>query len=132
MADLCGWSLALPDTTVRFSPPAVDDGLVVVGASDGLLRAFDPATGELRWSFEVDEAFAAAPLMTPERVYIGSMAGKVYGVDRATGEVLWEHRLRGRVKSALAARDGFLIVLSEPHFVYLFRSASVGDHEGSL
>ncbi|MFQ5571872.1 MAG: PQQ-binding-like beta-propeller repeat protein [Rhodothermales bacterium] len=126
------WTFALPDTTIRFAAPAVDGDLLVVGASDGLLRALDTATGALRWSFKVSAALTAAPLLTPRHVYIGSMGRMLYAVDRETGAKQWEHQLRGRVKSALAARDGYLVVLSEPHFVYLFRSTSAPDHAASL
>ncbi len=121
------WQVDLPDTTVRFSAPAVDGTLVVVGASDGALRAFDTATGEPRWVFRNDAALTAAPLLTPNTVYVGSMGRSLFAIDRATGALQWEQLLKGRVKSALAARDGYLVVLSEPHFVYLFKSASAAD-----
>jgi outer membrane protein assembly factor BamB len=121
------WQVTLPDTTVRFSTPAVDGALVVVGASDGKLRAFDTATGDLRWTFENDAALTAAPLLTPNTVYVGSMGRLLFAIDRATGVAKGQLELKGRVKSALAARDGYLVVLAEPRFVYLFKSASVSD-----
>ena len=121
------WEVALPDTTVRFSAPAVDGDLVVVGASDGALRGFDTTTGELRWIFQNADALAATPLLTPTTVYIGSMGRMLFAIDRETGTSQWEWQLRGRVKSALASRDGYLVVLSEPRFVYLFKSASAID-----
>ncbi len=118
------WRYALADTTVRFASPAVADGLVFFGGTDGILRALDAATGETRWQFGVDEAFAAAPLVTRDLVYIGSLGRMLYAVDRRTGEQRWETELRGRVKSALAAKDGHLVVLTEPRYVYLFRPAA--------
>ena len=121
------WEVVLPDTTVRFSAPAVNDDLVVVGASDGALRAFDTATGALRWTFQNADALAATPLLTPGTVYVGSMGRMLFAIDRETGASRWERQLRGRVKSALATRDGYLVVLSEPRFVYLFKSASATD-----
>lgn len=121
------WDFVLPDTTVRFTAPAVDGSLVVVGASDGALRAFDAATGALRWTFHNDAALQATPLITPHTVYVGTMAHSLFAIDRETGARTWEQQLRGRVKSALAARDGYLVVLSEPRFVYLFKSSSAID-----
>ena len=70
---------------------------------------------------------AATPLLTPNTVYVGTMGQSLLAIDRESGALLWEQRLRGRVKSALAARDGYLVVLSEPRFVYLFKSASATD-----
>ena len=121
------WDYALPDTTVHFTTPAVDGSLVVVGASDGTLRAFDADTGAIRWTFHNDAALRAAPLLTPHTVYVGSMAYSLFAIDRETGDPKWEQQLRGRVKSALVARDGYLVVLSEPRFVYLFKSSSAVD-----
>ncbi len=121
------WQMTLPDTTVHFNTPAVDDGLVVVGASDGFLRAFDASSGDLLWTFEDDAALRSTPLLTPTMVYIGSMRRALFAIDRTTGALQWEHELRGRVKSAFAARDGHLVVLAEPRFVYLFKSASARD-----
>lgn len=121
------WQVELPDTTVRFTAPAVDGSLVVVGASDGTLRAFDKATGEQQWIFHNDAALTATPLLTPNTVYVGSMGRSLFAIDRATGALQWEQVLKGRVKSAFAARDGYLVVLSEPRFVYLFKSASAAN-----
>jgi len=125
------WEYALPDTTVHFTTPAVDGSLVVVGASDGALRAFDAATGTLHWTFRNDAALRATPLLTPHTVYIGNMAHSLFAIDRETGARKWEQQLRGRVKSAFAARDGYLVVLSEPRFVYLFKSSSAADDVAS-
>ena len=121
------WHFTLPDTTVHFTAPAVDGSLVVVGASDGALRAFDAVTGTLRWTFQNDAALRATPLLTPQTVYIGNMAHSLFAIDRETGTLKWEQQLKGRVKSALAARNGYLVVLSEPRFVYLFKSSSAAD-----
>lgn len=125
------WQVALPDTTVRFTAPAVDGSLVVVGASDGALRAFDAATGTQRWLFQDAAALTATPLLTPSAVYIGNMGHSLFAVDRQTGALEWEGELRGRVKSALAAREGYLVVLSEPRFVYLFKSSSASSDVAS-
>ncbi len=122
------WRFAVPDTTVRFSAPAVGGEVVIFGASDGTLRALEAATGRLRWSFDAGAALAAAPLLTAETVYVGSMGQKLIALDRQTGTLKWEQELKGRVKSALAARGGYLVVLTEPRFVYLFKSTSAISH----
>jgi outer membrane protein assembly factor BamB len=125
------WQVTLPDTTVRFTAPAVDGSLVVVGASDGALRAFDASTGAQQWLFQDAAALTATPLLTPNTVYIGNMGHSLFAVNRQTGRLRWKGDLKGRVKSALAARDGYLVVLSEPRFVYLFQSASVSSDVAS-
>lgn len=118
------WKLTLPDTTVRFTKPARDDDLLVLGGTDGILRALSPASGKELWTFRSADALTAAPFLTPRTIYVGSMGGMLYGVDRNLGVLQWEEKLRGRVKSALAAKDGSLVVLAEPRYVYLFASST--------
>lgn len=118
------WTLTLPDTTVRFTRPAIDGDFLVLGGTDGILRALSSASGKERWTFRSADALAAAPFVTPHTVYVGSMGGVLYGVDRNMGVLRWEEELRGRVKSALAAKDGGLVVLAEPRYVYLFASST--------
>jgi outer membrane protein assembly factor BamB len=117
------WVFEVPDPTVRLAAPALSGGDLVFGGSDGVLRAVDPATGAVRWTFEAPDAITAPPLITRSTVYVGTMGRMLYGVDRSTGAKRWEHRLKGRVKSPMAAREGILVVLTEPHEVYLFRPA---------
>ncbi len=117
------WQAAVQDTSVRLSSPAVEGDLLIVGATDGRLRAFSASRGDSYWTLHCAEALVAVPLMTPNAVFVGSMGGMLYAVDRHGGKILWQHKLRGRVKSALAAGDGYVVVLSEPRHVTLFKTA---------
>lgn len=121
------WRMALPDTTVHLGPPALQAGLLVFGASDGVVRALDAATGAVAWTTRLPDALTAPPLITPEWVYVGTMGRELIALRRSDGEVRWQYTLRGRVKSAMAAREGHLVVLAEPRFVHYFKSASVPD-----
>lgn len=125
------WKIVEADTTLRFSPPAVDDEIVVVGATDGILRCLNAEDGKPKWTFAIDAAFASAPLITPSTVFIGSMGRMLYALDRNTGALLWEEKLDGRVKSAMALRDDQLVVLAEPNVVYLFKPISENDDVAS-
>ena len=115
------WMYSVPDTTVRFSSPALAGDELIFGGSDGVLRSLDAQTGKVRWTFIVPDAITAAPLITRETLFFGSMGRILYAVDRETGSLRWEQVLKGRIKSAMAARDGHLVVLTEPRYVYLFR-----------
>lgn len=117
------WELTLPDKTVRMASPSVGSGNVFFGSTDGVVRALDVYTGNISWTFNAPDAITAPPLVTRNTVYVGSMGRMLYGLDRATGSVRWEQKLKGRVKSAMAARDDALIVLTEPRFVYRFKRA---------
>ncbi len=115
------WRFSLPDTTVRMAPPAADARQVAFGASDGALRLADAATGQIAWTFQVDEVLPSPPLMSPGALLVGGMGEALYGLDRLTGRLVWRGEVDGRIKSALAAGDGGVVVLAEPNAVYYFK-----------
>jgi outer membrane protein assembly factor BamB len=70
------------------TPPAVGDGLVVVGTNGGHYYAFDAASGAIRWDYRADGIVnIAAPLIAGGRVYMagGQQSDHVHAVDAATG-----------------------------------------------
>lgn len=115
------WDFTVPDTTVYFAPPAYNDNQVIFGSSDKAVRAFDATSGALLWENDFPDAVAATPLITQNVVYIGSMGRILYGLDRENGLLVYEQMLRGRIKSAIAAREDHLIVLAEPRHMYVFK-----------
>lgn len=121
------WEYQVADTMVSITSPAVADHLVVFGGSDGILRALDSRSGKEVWQFVVDGAFASAPMITRDHVYVGTMNRWLYALDRDTGTLQWSHRLNGRTKSAFAPQEGALVVLTEPRHVNLFRTVEE-DH----
>ncbi len=125
------WTLALPDTTVRFSATAFDprDGVLVVGTTDGFVRAIRALSGTELWSVDVEAPVTAAPLMTQRTVYAGTLGRELVALDRNTGLKLWEYAMPGRVQSAMAATDDMVFVLSEPQRLVAFRVAETAVTE---
>lgn len=125
------WSFSVGSDEVYIASPAVSDGQVVFGASDGFVRALDTEAGTLYWASDTGAAITAAPLLTSNFVYVGTMQGDLIALDRAEGETIWEEELDGRIKSAFAAVGNSLVVLTEPKTVYLFEptteSYALGD-----
>ena len=116
------WRYAIGDATVRFTAPALSGTDLAVAGTDGVVRVLNAETGDVRWTYQAKEAVTAPPLFTQDALYVGTMGKKLYALDRATGELLWEEELRGRIKSGMAAREGYLVVLTEPSHVYLFKT----------
>ena len=118
------WEHVTPDSTVRFAAPGYDkkSDMLVVGGTDGKMRAFDASSGEPQWETQLEGAIMIAPLFTGNTIYIGTLRGKVYALDKFTGESIWEHKVTGRVKSAMAAQNGKIVVLSETQQLYMFQS----------
>lgn len=55
------------------------DGVIVVGADDGIVRAFNPDDGRIRWTYQAEEEIYSSPAIGPDgSIYIGSLDGKLY------------------------------------------------------
>lgn len=116
------WVYSLSDSTVRFASPAFDnstDQLVFAG-SDGIVRSLDRSTGEERWTTPLEGAIIIAPLFTNNTIYIGTLRGKLYALDKTTGNILWEHKVTGRIKSAIIAQDKKIVVMAETQQLFVF------------
>jgi outer membrane protein assembly factor BamB len=59
---------------------------------DGVVRAADVASGELRWSAYTGGAVRFAPEFFNGRLYVGSSDGYVYCFEAASGKTLWKFR----------------------------------------
>jgi outer membrane protein assembly factor BamB len=73
--------------------PVSAGGLVLVGGSDGVVRAVDAATGQLRWKAYTGGAVYYPPAVWNGLACVGSLDGRVYALDAATGERLWRFRV---------------------------------------
>lgn len=75
--------------------PLLHDGVLVlqIGAPDGAIAGFDPATGALLWKAGEDAIAYQSPVSMSvggrEQVVAAGMT-ELFGVDPASGEILWE------------------------------------------
>ena len=116
------WDYTGPDTTVRVATAATDRESVVFGSSNGTVTSLELGTGAVQWQWKAPDAVVAAPHLNEHAVYVGSMGHMIYALDRQSGAMLWQLELRGRIKSDIVGYDDFLVVLSEPRYVYLLRA----------
>jgi outer membrane protein assembly factor BamB len=107
------------------SSPAVSDGVVYVGSTDGRLYALDCATGAKRWEFRTGARVTSSPAVANGTVFFGSYDSNFYALDAANGKVKWkfatggEHRftakhLHGIEPAAETMPDPFDFYLSSP------------------
>jgi outer membrane protein assembly factor BamB len=100
--------------TIR-STPAVGDGMVYIGALDGMLYALDATTGSQRWAVKTGSSIRSHPLLfkespgDPGTVYFGSDDDYFYAVDAQTGDIKWKYRATDDVVSAPCYEDGLII-----------------------
>lgn len=108
------WSIDAHGST---SGPVADQGLVVLGAQDGSLRALDASTGELRWVFESDAPMLAAPAIVESVVYAGSRDGNLYAVDMTTGDKQWDYGVGTPLHAAVGAFAGLVFTTVQNQLV---------------
>ena len=80
------------------SRPEVSDGLVLVHTGNGLLQAFDTASGEQRWSLNLDTPSLSvrgesAPAVAMGAAFVGGDNGRVSAVMLGQGQIIWQQRI---------------------------------------
>jgi len=102
-----------------FSTPTVVGDLLVVSSCNGMIRALDKKTGQLKWDYDIrkdgeQSQFHGDPLVTDELVIIGTdgKIGHVYAFDRSTGAVRWKYRVNdwGVVSDVLRLKNSVYAV----------------------
>jgi outer membrane protein assembly factor BamB len=82
------WKKLLPGGVV--SSVAVKGNLVISTATDGVVRANDVATGDLKWTYPAGAAFFAGPAIAGDVVYAGDLKGVVHAIGLADGKEQWK------------------------------------------
>ena len=83
-----------------FSTPAVAGDLLIVGSCNGLIRALDRNSGQVRWMYDIrkdgqQSQFHSDPVLTDDLLIIATdgVIGHVYAFERATGKVRWKYKV---------------------------------------
>ena len=87
--------------------------LLIVSSCNGLIRALDKKTGQIRWSYDIRKdgdqtEFHGDPLVTQDLIIIGTdgKMGHVYAFERLTGAVRWKYRVEWRGLASDIVRSG--------------------------
>jgi len=102
------WSHDLGGTYASFTSAAYDRGQTFALNFDGLLRAFDPETGNVNWSAQLPSYFYdTAPAAVDGVVYVNG-AGVVSAVRESDGHVLWTRPWSQDSSPAVAAQAVYI------------------------
>jgi alcohol dehydrogenase (cytochrome c) len=64
----------------------------------GAVQAFDPKTGQRKWSFDMTDVTDAGILTTAsDLLFSGGREGYFYALDARTGKLLWKNMLGGQI-----------------------------------
>lgn len=113
------WSFALGGT-FWWSAACYENGRVFALNWDGVLRAFDGATGNLIWSIQLPGQFAfdSAPTVHEGVIYTAGAGtgGTVYAVSADSGSVLWTAPVvNGSLSSPAVTSEGVYVSYSCPN-----------------
>jgi outer membrane protein assembly factor BamB len=80
------WQTPVPASFEEAIEPAFDDHAIVVVDHFGVVSAFDPATGRLRWQRDLaDVLLGTRVVLTGRRIALTSYAGVLHVLDRRDG-----------------------------------------------
>jgi alcohol dehydrogenase (cytochrome c) len=73
----------------------------IVGAP-GFIRALDPATGDTRWNYPIQEGSPSAGVLGTAGgvVFAASRDGHLIAIDAANGKPLWHYQTGGEIKNS--------------------------------
>ena len=75
------------------STPAVTEGKIIVGSSDGYMYCLDRNTGKLFWKFDADGAINSTPIVVHAEVYFVNRTNTLFAVKISDGTLLWRKNL---------------------------------------
>lgn len=128
------WSFT-PKAALPATAPIAAGGLVFVGGTEGAVRAFDAASGSLRWTTYTGAALTYPPALAQGRLFVGSGDGWVYALEAATGRMTWRFRaapqertipVYGSFRSTWPVGSGVLV---QDGVVYA--AAGIANHDGT-
>jgi outer membrane protein assembly factor BamB len=117
-----------------YASAAFAQGIVTIASGDGKFYGLDPATGAVRWTYEMPEsntAFAQSVAATDgERVFIGAWDSHLYAIEAATGRFLWRQACMPRTFAfspaigGPAVAGGVVIVPANGNGLFCFDTAT--------
>jgi outer membrane protein assembly factor BamB len=103
--------------------PAVADGVVYVGANDGILHAFEAKTGKDLWAADTGAEILAEPLVDGDKVYSANGLGVVSAYTRA-GKQVWTFTAGDAVYSSPVMAEGKVIFGCNDGWLYALDAAT--------
>jgi outer membrane protein assembly factor BamB len=80
--------------------PAVTEGRVYFGSTDGNLYAVDAESGAQGWKFATKSRIPSSPAVSGGIVYFGAYDGNFYAVDASSGKLKWKFQTGGERRFA--------------------------------
>ncbi len=82
---------------LRWSSPAVAEGMVFIGSGDHNVYALNKTNGKEIWSYETGGGVDSSPAVANGMVFIGSHDHNLYVLDEMTGKEVWKYHTDAEV-----------------------------------
>lgn len=117
-----------------YSSPAIHDGRLYFGGSDGNLRCLDSQSGTLVWKCETPartSGIMGSPAIADGMVFVGTADGRLIVVPEtdpnndgviSADEIVWSYQMRGKIVSSPAIANGSIYLGGSDGTMYCFRS----------
>ncbi len=79
-----------PDVSFTPTAPVTAGDLIFLSGSDGIVRALEVSTGNLKWKSYTGGPIRFPPTIWEDRLLVGSGDGWVYAFEAMTGRLLWK------------------------------------------
>ncbi len=99
------------------------EGVVLLPTWPGEVHAFDPASRETLWTFDLEGELWASPAVGYGLAFLAGWNGVLYAVDLKKGDEVWSAEV-GRVTAGLSLAAGVLYVASEAGRFFAFDARS--------
>lgn len=117
------WTLQVAMPSVyRDACPAIADGVICVGSSQGSFYAIDAEAGYVKWTFNLEGRTIGSPTIADGVVYVVGSNGIFYAINLQTGFQQWQYKITeqlayGEYYSPVVA-DGVVYVGCYNGYVY--------------
>lgn len=122
------------------SSPAVVNGRVIVGLTDGEIIALNLTSGAKLWDYDTFSSIWSSPAVDSGKVYVGTRDGNLYCLNEATGTLNWAYQASGDVDSSpvvsngriyFGSLDGRLYCINANDGTYVWNFTTGGRYAGA-
>jgi outer membrane protein assembly factor BamB len=106
------------------SGAALADGVLYIGSDDGLVHAFDAASGHPAGTFPTGDAVSGGVTVAGGTLFAGSADHQVHAFRVGTGGAAWTYPTSGPVSSTPAVANGLVCIGSDDHNIYCIHAGT--------
>ena len=127
------WSVRIAGSSAKrrlAATPVVGGGMLFVADTEGVIHAFDAASGARRWSQSAEVAgnlrpsnFGGGVAYDQGRLYAANGIGEVIALDASNGSQLWKVKPAGPLRGAPTVAFGSVYVMTQDNQIFALGAA---------